>query len=53
MPARSALRITSCIAAGSQANFFGVPGAAEHAFPLYTVRDADRLRGTSAIGSAR
>ena len=22
------------IAAGSQANFFGVPGAAEHAFPL-------------------
>ena len=32
------------IAAGSQANFFGVPGAAEHAFPLYTVRDADRLR---------
>ncbi len=32
------------IAAGSQANFFGVPGAAEHAFPLYTVRDAERLR---------
>jgi NADH dehydrogenase len=32
------------IAAGSQANFFGIPGAAEHAFPLYTVRDADRLR---------
>ncbi|WP_395729080.1 NAD(P)/FAD-dependent oxidoreductase [Nakamurella sp.] len=32
------------IAAGSQANFFGVPGAAEHAFPLYTVQDARRLR---------
>ena len=32
------------LAAGSQANFFGVPGAAEHAFPLYTVRDAERLR---------
>ena len=33
------------IAAGSQPNFYGVPGAAEHAFPLYSVRDADRLRG--------
>ncbi|MGO4104913.1 NAD(P)/FAD-dependent oxidoreductase [Leifsonia sp. YAF41] len=32
------------LAAGSQANFFGVPGAAEHAFPLYTVRDAELLR---------
>ena len=32
------------IAAGSQANFFGVPGAAEHSFPLYSVRDARRLR---------
>ncbi len=32
------------IAAGSQANFFGVPGAAEHSYPLYTVRDARRLR---------
>jgi NADH dehydrogenase len=32
------------IAAGSQANFFGVPGAAEHSFPLYTVSDARRLR---------
>ena len=47
------------IAAGSQANFFGVPGAAQHAFPLYTVRDAqrlrqhlrDRLRGQSTPGS--
>lgn len=32
------------IAAGSQANFFGVPGAAEHSYPLYTVQDARRLR---------
>ena len=32
------------IAAGSQANFFGVPGAAEHSFPLYSVLDARRLR---------
>ena len=32
------------IAAGGQAEFFGVPGAAEHAFPLYSVADAERLR---------
>jgi NADH dehydrogenase len=32
------------IAAGSQANFFNTPGAAEHAFPLYSVDDATRLR---------
>jgi NADH dehydrogenase len=32
------------IAAGSQANFFGVPGAAEHSYPLYSVQDARRLR---------
>ena len=32
------------IAAGAQPNFFGVPGAAEHAFPLYSVADAERLR---------
>ena len=32
------------IAAGGQAEFFGVPGAAEHAFPLYSVVDAERLR---------
>jgi NADH dehydrogenase len=32
------------IAAGSTANFFGVPGAADHAFPLYTLADATRLR---------
>jgi NADH:ubiquinone reductase (H+-translocating) len=32
------------IALGAQATFFGVPGAAEHAFPLYTLADAVRLR---------
>ncbi|MEL7974817.1 NAD(P)/FAD-dependent oxidoreductase [Isoptericola sp. F-RaC21] len=32
------------IAAGARPNFFGVPGAAEHAIPLYSVRDAERLR---------
>ena len=32
------------LAAGAQPNFFGIPGAAEHAFPLYSVVDAERLR---------
>ena len=32
------------MAAGAQPNFFGIPGAAEHAFPLYSVADAERLR---------
>jgi NADH dehydrogenase len=32
------------IAAGAQPEFFGVPGAAEYAFPLYSVPDAERLR---------
>ena len=32
------------LAAGARPNFFGVPGAAEHAFPLYSVADAERLR---------
>jgi NADH dehydrogenase len=32
------------LAAGAQANFFGTPGAAEHAFPLYSVADAEQLR---------
>ena len=32
------------IAAGAQPEYFGVPGAAEHAFPLYSVSDAERLR---------
>ena len=32
------------IAAGAQPNFFGIPGAGEHSFPLYAVADAERLR---------
>jgi NADH:ubiquinone reductase (H+-translocating) len=32
------------LAAGSQPNFFHTPGAAEHAFPLYSVDDARRVR---------
>jgi len=32
------------LAAGSSAHFFGVPGAAEHAFPLKTLDDGIRLR---------
>ncbi len=31
------------LAAGSQANFFGTPGA-EYVFPLYSLHDAERLR---------
>jgi NADH:ubiquinone reductase (H+-translocating) len=32
------------LAAGSQPNFFHTPGAAEHAYPLYSVEDARRIR---------
>jgi NADH:ubiquinone reductase (H+-translocating) len=32
------------LAAGSQPNFFGTPGAAEHTFPLYSLDDATTLR---------
>jgi NADH:ubiquinone reductase (H+-translocating) len=32
------------VAAGARPNFFGIPGAAENAFPLYSVADAERLR---------
>ena len=32
------------LALGAQVNFFGVDGAAEHAFPLYTLADAVRLK---------
>jgi NADH dehydrogenase len=32
------------LALGAQVNFFGVPGADEHAFPLYTLPDAVRLK---------
>ena len=32
------------LAAGSQPNFFGTPGAAENSFPLYSLDNATRLR---------
>ena len=32
------------VAAGSTANFFGIPGAAEHGYPLYALDDATALR---------
>src|SRR5499433_805144 len=32
------------LALGAVVNFFGIKGAAEHAFPLYTMRDAMRLK---------
>jgi NADH:ubiquinone reductase (H+-translocating) len=32
------------VAVGAEPNFFHTPGAAEHAFPLYSVDDAERLR---------
>jgi NADH:ubiquinone reductase (H+-translocating) len=32
------------LAAGSQANFFGIPGAETNSFPLYSLVDAERLR---------
>jgi NADH dehydrogenase len=32
------------LALGAEVNFFGVEGAAEHGFPLYTLPDAVRLR---------
>ena len=31
-------------ALGAQVNFFGTEGAAEHAFPMYTLRDAVKLK---------
>ena len=31
------------LAAGSQANFFGTPGADENSYPLYSLHDAERL----------
>lgn len=33
------------VALGSVVNHFGVPGASEHTFPLYSVHDAVHLRG--------
>lgn len=32
------------LAAGAQANFFGIPGAEHFTYPMYSLRDAERLR---------
>lgn len=42
------------LATGAKVNFFGVPGAAEHAFPLYTADDARRIgaRGRQLVESS-
>jgi NADH:ubiquinone reductase (H+-translocating) len=32
------------LAAGSEVNFFGTPGADQHSYPLYSLRDAEKLR---------
>ena len=32
------------LALGAEVTFFGTPGAAEHAFPMYTLQDAVRLK---------
>jgi len=32
------------LSAGSEANFFGISGANKNAFPMYSLRDAERLR---------
>jgi NADH:quinone reductase (non-electrogenic) len=32
------------LAAGAEANFFGIPGVREHALPLYSLSDAERMR---------
>src|ERR1700691_3749415 len=32
------------LAAGAEANFFDIPGVREHALPLYSLTDAERLR---------
>lgn len=32
------------LAAGTVANFFGIPGADRYAFPMYSLEDAERLR---------
>lgn len=34
------------LAAGTEANFFDIPGVAEYALPMYSLRDAERLRST-------
>ena len=43
------------LALGAEVNFFGTEGAAEHAFPMYTLPDAVRPQGARAaeVGSGR
>ena len=43
------------LALGAEVNFFGVEGAAEHAFPMYTLADAVRLKEhvLRAVGGGR
>jgi NADH dehydrogenase len=52
-PARRLSYDTLVIAVGSVTNFFGVPGAREHAFALDTVQDADRFRRSLIAACAR
>ena len=40
------------VATGATTGFFAVPGAAQHALPLYTLADARRLRN-AVLGSPR
>ncbi len=43
------------LAAGSQANFFGTPGADKYSYPLYSLHDAELLRSQhpGSAGSRR
>ena len=46
---------TSCSALGAEVNFFGTEGAEEHAFPMYTLPNADAPQGSPprALGGRR
>jgi NADH:ubiquinone reductase (H+-translocating) len=37
---------TLVLATGSRVNFYDTPGAEQHSYPLYTLRDAETLRAT-------
>jgi len=41
------------LASGATANYFGIPGAAEHAMPLYTLADARKLRNRLLLSLER
>ena len=41
------------LALGAQVNFFGTEGAAEHAFPMYTLRTRSSSRTTSSSAGRR